>query len=156
MYCMVLSIRLFSIGEWIWCFKFRNLQAWGYQVPPSVETGCFLCVLTKLDRKRSAINMFLSLEIDSARICLFSGSMATQIQIYSEPILIKVSSTIYSRIFFFLSWIFRGLYFWIQFQMETWFLLNNWVAFLKPFWEKDLKSTNATHSKHTLKVFYFW
>jgi len=28
----------FSKGEWRWCLNFRNLQAIGYQVPPSVET----------------------------------------------------------------------------------------------------------------------
>ena len=34
--------------------------------------------------------------MDSARICLFSGSIATQSQIYSDPTLSKVSSTMNS------------------------------------------------------------
>jgi hypothetical protein len=47
------------------------------------------------DRNLSATNMFLSLESDNVRICLFLGSIATQIQMHPDPILIKVSSTIY-------------------------------------------------------------
>ena len=40
MYCIVPSTTLFSKGEWTWCFGFRNRQACGCHVPPSVETGC--------------------------------------------------------------------------------------------------------------------
>ena len=40
MHCIVLSIRLFPNGEWIWCFVLRNLHACGCQVPPSVYAGC--------------------------------------------------------------------------------------------------------------------
>ena len=140
MYCIVLSMMLSSNEEWMWCSSPRNLQACGYHVPPSVDIACFPWILINPDRNLSATNMFLYLDMVSARICLFSGSIATQIQMYSEPILIKVSSTIYSRIFLFLSCIFKGLYFWIQFQIETWFLLyicdNLSEAFLKDKPEK--------------------
>ena len=116
---------LFSNEEWRWYFSFRNLQERGYHVPPSVETGCFPWILTMPERNLSDISMFLSLDMDSARICLFSGSIATtQIQMYSEPTLICVSSTMYSDNLFFLGDIFYGWCFWIQFQMETWFLLT--------------------------------
>ena len=99
MYCIVLSIKLFSKEEWIWWSSFGNLQACGYQVPPSVDTGCLPWILTKSAMNRYAINMFLPLDMFSARISLFSGSIATQIQIYWEPIFISVSSTTYSDIF---------------------------------------------------------
>ena len=71
MYCIALSIRLFSKEEWIWWLSFRNLQARGYHVPPSVESGCFPNPLTNLDRNLSETNMFLSFVMDSARISLF-------------------------------------------------------------------------------------
>ena len=77
--------------------------------------------LTISDRKCSATNMFLSFEMVSARICLFSGSMVIHNQMYSDPTLISVSSTMNSTIFFFLEDIFFGWYFWTQFQIETWF-----------------------------------
>jgi len=55
------------------------------------------------DKPLSATNMFLSFEIDSARICLFIGSIASHHnQIYSEPTLSNVSSTMYSEILFLL------------------------------------------------------
>ena len=115
---------LFSYGEWIWCSSFKNLQAIGYQVPPSVDTGCFPWTLTKPERYRSATNMFLSFEIDSARISLLFGSMVIHNQMYSDPTLISVSSTMNSTIFFFLEDIFFGWYFWTQFYFlanKTWF-----------------------------------
>ena len=123
MYCIVLSIRLFSNEELIWCFSFRNLQAIGYHVPPSVDTTCFPWILIKPEINLSAISMFLSLDIDSARICLFSGSIAAHNQEYSEPTLSNVSSMRYSDIFVLLVETFRGLYLWIQFQIATWLLL---------------------------------
>ena len=98
MYCIVLSIRLFSREEWIWCLSFRNRQAWGYHVPPSVDTQCFPWLLIKLSRNLSATNMFLSFEIVSARIYLLFESVATHNQMYSDPTLIKISSIMYSEI----------------------------------------------------------
>jgi hypothetical protein len=56
----------------------------------------------------SATNIFLSLEIDSARICLFIGSIATHNQIYSEPTLSNVSSTMNSEILLLFEKIFFG------------------------------------------------
>ena len=47
--------------------------------------------LTISDRKCSATNMFISFEMISARICLFSGSMVIHNQMYSDPTLISVS-----------------------------------------------------------------
>src|SRR5215203_7074443 len=108
MYCIVLSIRLFSKGEWMWCFSFRNLQACGYQVPPSVDTACFPWVLTRPATNLSATNMFLSLDTVNARIALSFGSIATQSQTYSEPALIIVSSIINSATFFLFDDIFWG------------------------------------------------
>ena len=40
MYCMVLSMKLFSIEEWLWCSMFRNLHACGYQVPHRLLKYC--------------------------------------------------------------------------------------------------------------------
>jgi hypothetical protein len=57
--------------------------------------------VTKPDINLSAAtNMFLSFEIDSARISLFSGSIIAtyQSQIYSDPTLINVSSMLNSDI----------------------------------------------------------
>jgi len=55
----------------------------------------------------SAMSMFLSFDIDSVRIFLFSGSTATQRQTYSEPTLSNVSSTMYSDILLLFNDIFR-------------------------------------------------
>jgi len=92
MYCIVLSIMLFSYEEWIWWGNLKNLQVCGYQVPPSVETGCWPWIPTKLEINRSAKSIFLSLEILIPRISLLSSSIATQSHINSEPIFINVSS----------------------------------------------------------------
>ena len=56
-------------------------------VPPSVDTGCFPWILTKPEMNLSAMSMFLSLDMFSARICLFSGSMAT----YPKPDILRTS-----------------------------------------------------------------
>ena len=53
MYCIVLSIILFSYEECVWWSNFKNLQAWGYHLPPSVETGCSPYSSTTSYRKRS-------------------------------------------------------------------------------------------------------
>src|SRR6187455_2349751 len=103
----------------MWCFSFRNLHAIGYHVPPSVETGCLPYPLIKSDINLSATNMFLSLEIDSARISLLLASIATHNHMYSEPTLSNVSSTMNSKILLLLVNIFLGWYFCIQFQMVT-------------------------------------
>jgi hypothetical protein len=63
------------------------------------------------ERKRSAINMFLSFDTVTARICLFVSSIATQSQIYSDPTLSIVSSTIYSENFLLFDAILLGWYF---------------------------------------------
>ena len=81
-----------------WCFSFKNLHAGGYQVPPSVETGCSPYSFITLERKRSATNIFRSLDMLIPRIFLVSHSIATQSQMYSEPTLIWVSSIINSDI----------------------------------------------------------
>ena len=69
-------------------------------------------------------DMFLSLVMFNARICLFSGSIATHNQMYSELTFNMVSSTMYSDTLLSLDFIFFGRYFWIQFQMDTWFRLT--------------------------------
>ena len=124
MYCIVLSMMLFSKGEWIRCFIIKNLQAIGYHVPPSADTGCFPWIFITLEMNLSATNMFLSLDMDNERICLFFGSIATQSHMCSEPTLISVSSIMYPVILFLFVETFWGWYFWIQFQMETWFRLK--------------------------------
>jgi hypothetical protein len=68
--------------------------------------------------------MFLSLDMLIERISLLAGSsIATQSHINSEPILSSDSSTTNFSILFFLEANFLGLYFCIQFQIETWFRL---------------------------------
>jgi hypothetical protein len=125
MYCIVLSIRLFSRGEWIWWSILRNSQAWGYHVPPSVEIGWFPYYLTTPDRKRSAMSMFLFWVISCARIWPFSGSIDTHSQMYLGPTCNMVSSTMYSEILFLLvDDILRWRNFWIHFQIDTWLLLT--------------------------------
>ncbi len=79
----------------------------------------------QLEINCSASSIFLSLDILIPRIFLLSSPIATQSHINSEPIFIKVSSMMNSSIFFFLSNIFLGLYFCIQFQTDTWFLFIN-------------------------------
>ena len=67
---------------------------------------------------------FSHLKYQIQGVTLFNGSIAThQSQINSEPALIKVSSMINSAILFLLEIIFFGLYFCIQFHIETWFRL---------------------------------
>jgi hypothetical protein len=126
MYCMVLSIKLFSNGECKWCFSFRNLHACGYQVPPSVETGCFPCLFMRDAINRSAASIALSKDTSIRRISLCFGSIATQSHTYLEPTLIWVSSTTCPLTLFLLadSSLF-GLYFWIHFYTDTWLLSTN-------------------------------
>lgn len=160
MYCIFLSIRLFSKGEWVWCFSLRNWQAIGYHVlPPSVDTGWFPWAFIRSDINFSATSMFLSLVIFCARISLFSGSIATQSHINSEPTFRIVSSTMYSEILFFLvdnfpSW----WHFWIHFQMDTWLLFtrcrydNAFTTFLNGSPRKYKYRLN----QYTVKVFCFF
>jgi hypothetical protein len=51
--------------------------------------------------KRSATNMFCSIEMLTAKISLFLGPVATQVQINSEPTLTRDSSIMNSSAFFF-------------------------------------------------------
>lgn len=75
--------------------------------------------------KPTATNMFLSLDMFSARISLIFDSIVTHTQMYSESTWITISSMINSVILFrFFYNIFWGLYFWIHFQIETWFRLT--------------------------------
>jgi len=70
--------------------------------------------------------MFLSLDIDSARMDLFLGSVAAHSHRNSEPNLIIVSSTTNSDIFLLLDDSFVGLYVLIYFQIDTWLLLTRY------------------------------
>ena len=81
--------------------EFQKLHACGYHVPPSVDTGCFPYSSTMSRRKRSATNIFLSLDIFVRRIAWVLGSMAIHSQRSSEPTLICVSSMINCTIFLF-------------------------------------------------------
>jgi len=68
--------------------------------------------------------MFLSLDMLIERISLLTASIAPhQSHTNSEPTLSNVSSTTNPSTFLFLEDNFFGLYFCIQFQMETWFRL---------------------------------
>ena len=73
------------------------MQACRYQVPQSVETECLPYPSERLNRKRSATNIFRSFDILNPRISLFVGSIAIQSQMNSEPILFTVSSTMNSE-----------------------------------------------------------
>jgi hypothetical protein len=77
--------------------NFKNLQACGYHISPSVETECLPYPSERMDRKRSATNIFCSFDILNPRISLFVGSIAIQSQMNSEPILFTVSSTMNSE-----------------------------------------------------------
>ncbi|MDQ3084013.1 MAG: hypothetical protein M3Q77_04275 [Thermoproteota archaeon] len=59
----------------------QGLTSCGYQVPPSVETGIFPYLFVNDRINLSAMSMVLSFDIVTARMCLFSGSIATQIHI---------------------------------------------------------------------------
>jgi hypothetical protein len=69
--------------------NFKNFQACGYKISPSVETECLPYPSERLDRKRSAINIFRSFDILNPRISLFVGSIAIQSQMNSEPIYLQ-------------------------------------------------------------------
>ncbi len=125
--CIVLffSIMLFSFlytKEWIRWISFKNLHACGYPVLSSVETGCWPWISTNLEINRSAMNIFCSVDMRVARISLLLDSIAIHTQMYSGPTLITASSITYSEILFFFDGILWGWYFWIQFQIDTWFL----------------------------------
>lgn len=124
MYCMVRSIKLFSKGEWIWCFSFKNLQACGYHNPPSVDTECFPWSLTKSEINLSATTNMFFLWIWLVRefACFYALLWPTARHILNQP-LISVSSITNSETFFLLDDILWSLYFWIQFHTETWFRL---------------------------------
>ena len=103
MYCIVLSTRLFQKRNEDDVVVLRICsRSGGYHVPPpSVETGCGTQVITNFEINLSAAtNMFLSFEIDSVRISLFSGSIVAtkSSQTYSDPTLNNVSSMINSDI----------------------------------------------------------
>ena len=134
----------------------RILQAIGYQVPPSVDTGWSPYSLTMFDRKRSATNMFLSLDMDSARICLFSGSIATQSHTYSEPTLICVSSTMNSDNLFFLMIFSLDGVFESSSRWKHGFSLQSRLIFLRLALMTILKNTNTNRSRQTLRVFCFY
>src|SRR5215210_8459178 len=105
------------------------------------------------DRKRSATNMFISLDMDSARICLFSVSIATQSHTYSEPTLICVSSTMNSDNLFFLDDIFFGWCFESSSRWKHGFSLQSRLIFLRLALMTILKNTNTNRSVETLRVF---
>ena len=81
------------------------------KLPPFVETGYFPYSLIKPDRNLSSTSMFLSLDVEIARVSLLFGSIATHNQINSEPTLIGISSTMYSIIFFYCRVSFGGCIF---------------------------------------------
>jgi hypothetical protein len=126
-YCIVLSIILFSKEEWRWCFSFKNLHACGgYQVPPSVETECSPYSSITLDRKCYATNIFCSFDMLILRISLLSDSIATNNYINSEePTLSWVSLIINPGILVLLWNNLSGLYFCIQSLIAVRFLLTN-------------------------------
>ena len=111
MYCIVLSIKLFSYEEWRLCFNFRNLQACGIPCTSicwycsNMLSGFFNNVWQKAFY---ATNMFLSLEMDSARICLFLARLQPIITILilsqpwveSHPLLCILKSSFFLLIFF--------------------------------------------------------
>ena len=147
MYCTILSIMLFSNGEWIWCSTFKNLHTWGgYQVPPSLLKQNVDPILLQyvIENAFCYKNMFLSFDISIARISLSFGSIITHSQIYSEePTLIKVSSIIYPSIFlFFFVNIFFGLYFCIYFQIETY----KKTVYYNPFFLSSIQLVKFTHN----------
>ena len=158
MYCIVLSMILFSKEECKWCFKFKNLQAWGYQVPPSDETGYLPYSTTILDNNRSATNVLLSFDTVIPTILLLSGSITIhQSHINSqEPTFIIVSSMMNSLIFLLIDDIFWGLYFWIQFQIDSdSFWWNVKIVFERLFLTISHKSKNKDHDICILEAFYF-
>ncbi len=72
-YCMALYQAILKIGMKMVFFSLRNMQAWvGYQVPPSVEIGCFPFprILTRPEMNLSATSMLLSWDIAYTRISL--------------------------------------------------------------------------------------
>ena len=158
MFCIFLSMRLFSYGEWIGCFIFGNLQACRYQISPSVETGCFPYSCIIFDKK-TPCNKHVSLLwyacCKNFFIFLFNGN--------PEPDILRTDldesfvDNLIVSIVLFLD-IFFGLYFCIHFQIETWLLLkackkdNAFAAFLKD----NRESTNTNHIQCTLKVFFFF
>ena len=95
---------IWRMGEWIWCCSLKNLQACGYHVPPSVETGWMFSVPFYKVWYETFCNKHVSLSFDMHvwRISRLSFSMAIHNQIYSEPTLMIVSSTINSKILVFL------------------------------------------------------
>ena len=87
----------------MWWLSFKNLQACGYHVPPSVETGCSPYLFTRFNTKRSATDMYLSFDILIWRISWLSFSKAIHNQTYWELPLMIVSSIINSVIRIYLS-----------------------------------------------------
>ena len=129
---------------------------------PSDETECnHRYLFTTWERNRSATttNIFRSLDIRKEEsFSLSFGAIIIQRQRYSNPTFIVVSSIIYSWIFFFFFFEYSlcGLYFCIQFQIDTWFLLKKIMIIFQLgfFLMKDQKSTSIMHSQCTLKLFF--
>ena len=143
--------------EWIWwCLSFRYLQACEYHVHPSVETGCFPWTFARSEINLSAMSMFLSFDIDSTRIFLFSGSIATN----PEP---DIFWTNFKQCF--INYVFWYLFaFW-------WYLYGMILLYPIPYCYMvsfdairqsmsrssmiSLKNTNTYHTIRILEAFYF-
>ena len=111
----------------------------------SVETECLQCSPMTIDRKRLATSIFSSFDMVIERTFLFFVSIMTHNHINSEPIFTIVSSTIYLSIFLLVeNSSFFGKYFWIQFYIETWFLMikQRVMALQKFFLITNLKNKN--------------
>ena len=131
-YCIVLSILLFSKGEWTWWSSLRNWQAIGYHVlSPSVDTGYMLSIISYDSWQKPLGNKHVSflsysfgkkvLEFDD----FLAQLIAIQSHINSGPTLSNVSSTMNSSIFLlFFEDVLLKWPFWIHFQIATWLLLT--------------------------------
>jgi hypothetical protein len=135
---------------------FRNLQAWGYHVPPSVETECFPYFFTSSFINVSAIRIVLSKEIWISRITLSIESMAIQSHAYWLPTLSNVSSIINSDTFLLFWKIFLGVYRWIHFHIEKWFLLINCDNCCDVFLTERPEKYIVTRISYIWKVYCFF
>ena len=131
MYCIVLSIMLFSFlytkEKWIWRSNSKNLQVCGHhEISPSVETRCSPYSFTITTENVRLLQTYFSFfwyadwKWKNFSIYWFDGN--SQSHINPEPAFTMVPSMAYSSIFFFFFNL-CVLYYWIQFQIETLLIL---------------------------------
>ena len=144
-YCIVLSIRLFSNGEWCDVLVLRTCKPVDTMILLQLKQGVYHILLKDwIENVRLQTYFFLLIWILTESLSF--NSIATQSHMYSEPTFVCVSSTMNSSIFVFLYSSLFGLYFWIQSRIAVWgFCEQILIMLLQYSLKKDHWNTDVRH-----------